>query len=257
MRLFLMCALFPLMVMATPAAAQEEAQGDATPEETAPQDTAQNDEEILETVPVDEGGTESEPPPEDDDTAVSYSGIGLSRVSTDFDNLDEAINLDFVLGIRVPTINWISAEINFATTIIPGENKGQPSGGGFGGGGDPCIFPGFPPGCVEGGGGGSGSSSQGKNTRSRNDLQMNNIGVFAVLRSPGKFYGLGKVGYRYVNTSIEEIQEGGDKGGTAYGLGGGYRWGKGLSGVELLYVDYSKDLEYIGFNIAYGFGGLR
>ncbi len=248
MRLFLICVLFS-SVMAFPAVAQEEG------EDASQGDEPQSDEEILETVPVDEGGTESAPPPEDDDSAISYSGIGLSRVKADFENLKEAVNLDFALGIRIPTVNWISAEIGFSTTISPGENEGPPPGGGLGGG-DPCIIPGVPPGCVEGGGGGGGGS-QGKFTQSQNDLQMNNIGVFAVLRSPGQFYGLGKAGYRFINTNIEEIQEGDDKSGAAWALGGGYRWGTGLSGVELIYMDYSDDLEYIGFNVAYGFGGLR
>lgn len=238
MRLFLICALFPLMAVAPPAYAQEES------EEAAAEDSAaQDDEEILETVPVDEG-TESAPPPEDDDGAVSYSGIGLSRVKADFDNLKEAVNLDFALGIRIPTINFISAEIGFSTTIIPGENEGG-QGGGFGGGGCGGVLQ---PSCPEG--------SQGRVTQTNDDLQMNNIGVFAVVRSPGRFYALGKLGYRYINTNIQEIQEG-ERSGTAYALGGGYRWGTGLSGVELIYMDYSEDLEYIGFNVAYGFGGLR
>lgn len=233
MRVFLYCALFPLLLaLAPPAGAQDAA--------------AQSDEEILETVPVDEG-TDSEPPPEDDDGAVSYSGIGLSRVSSEFDNLKEAINLDFVIGIRVPTINWISAEINFSTTIIPGENQGARNCSTTGGsGGVPLL-----------GGGTSGSTScaGGTFTRSGNDLQMNNIGVFAVLRSPGQFYAVGKLGYRFINSSIPEIQQGGDRTGTAYGAGGGYRWGRSLSGIEVLYTRYSDQLDYLGFNIAYGFGG--
>lgn len=237
MREFLSCAMLALLVvMAGPAIGQEEA---------APENAAQNDEEILETVPVDEG-TDIEPPPEDDDNAVSYSSVGLTRVSADFDNLKEAINLDFGIGIRVPTINWISAEINFSQTIIPGENTGQPSSGLGGGGACGGLLQ--PP-CPSGGG------SQGNNTRTSDDLGMTNLGVFAVLRSPGQFYAVGKLGYRYINSSIPEIQEGGDKSGTAYGAGIGYRWGKSLSGVEILYTKYSEQLDYLGFNIAYGFGG--
>jgi hypothetical protein len=79
--------------------------------------------------------------------------------------------------------------------------------------------------------------------------------VFAVLRSQGQFYAVGKLGYRFINSSIEEIQEGDDKSGTAYAGGGGYRWGKSLSGVELMYTKYSDQIDYIGFNVAYGFGG--
>jgi hypothetical protein len=209
------------------------------------QEAGQEDAEILEQA-AEEGGTETAPPPEED-VAVTYSGIGLSKVSSDFDNLDDAINLDVALGIRIPTVNWFAMEVALAFTVVPGENRGAASCGVSGGdGGLPII-----------GGGGSGSSSCEEGTRSSNDLQMNNVGVFGVLRSPGKYYLVGKYGFRYITSSIDEIEEGDDQSGTAYAGGVGYRWGRGLSGVELVYNRYSSQLDYIGFNIAYGFGANR
>lgn len=195
-------------------------------------------------------GTET---PEDEEApreeSITYSGIGLSRVETPYENLEPATNLDLQLGIRVPAVRWISAEINFSFTIIPGENTNPGGSGGSGLGSCPPLDPFCDPGASDG--------SVPRETRSQNDLQMNNIGVFAVLRSPGRFYAMGKYGYRYVNTSIEEIQESDDKSGDAWAIGGGWRWSKGLSGIELVYCEYSSHLEYYGFNIAYGFGGKR
>lgn len=204
------------------------------------QESGQEDTEILEQA-AEKGGTETAPPPEED-VAVTYSGIGLSKVSSKFDNLDDAINLDVALGIRIPTVNWFAAEIALAFTVVPGENKGGRSCTTTGGG----LL-----------GGGSTSCEGGTFTSSNNDLQMNNVGVFAVVRSPGKYYLVGKYGFRYINSSIEEIQQGDDQSGTAYAGGVGYRWGRGLSGVELIYNRYSSQLDYIGFNIAYGFGGRQ
>ena len=232
------------LLLVFPAAAQQD-EGGATPD--APQNLEGGGEpKSADTIPVD-GGDES--PPEDDDDAVSYSGIGLTRVSTDFDNLKEAINLGGVIGIRVPTVNWIAAEINIDVTMIPGENTGPRDPG------TPNVCPPpptpQPPGCQ------GTPAQQGTFTQSRNDLQMQNVGVFLVARSPGKYYATGKYGYRFINISIEEIQDGGDQSGSAYGAGVGYRWGKSLSGVELLYTKYSEQLDYLGFNIAYGFGAKR
>jgi hypothetical protein len=169
--------------------------------------------------------------------SVTYSGIGLTRVTTDFDNLKSAVNLNFVLGFRVPTFDIFGAEVEIGTTVIPGERKDIPQ-------------------CSSGGGPLGGVTTQncpGKYTQSQSDLQMNNIGVFGVLRSPGRFYAMGKYGYRYLNTSIDELSQ--NRSGAAWGLGGGYRWGESLSGVELFYTHFSQDVKYMGFSIAYGFGG--
>lgn len=190
------------------------------------------------------------------DGGVTYSGIGLSRVSTDFDNLSEAINLDGVLGIRVPTIDWVAAEIGVSATVIPGDNDGRTasSGGGLGGGGGggTCVIPGvLPPGCTTGGGGGGGSSSTGNFTRSEQDYGVNILSVQLVLKNPGLFYGVGKAGYRYINSNLEEFSE--KASGNAYALGVGYRYNEN-GGVELLYSKYSDLLDGITLSVSYGFG---
>lgn len=170
---------------------------------------------------------------EDDDNPmreVTYSGIGLSRVSTDFDNIDAAVNLNAQLGLRVPTLDWISAEIDFTATIIPGENQGPVTGSGCGG----LLQPPCP-----------------GSTTSRDDFAMNGIGVFAVLRSPGRFFATGKVGYRYLQSTLEELDE--ERSGSAWAVGGGWRWGESLSGVELLYSRYSGEVDFLGLALSFGY----
>ena len=172
--------------------------------------------------------------------SVTYTGIGLTRVSTDFDNLKDAVNLQLVLGFRVPTFDWFGAEVEIGTTIIPGENESNTSSGGGGGACGGILQPPCPPGTT--------------NTQDLDELQMNNIAAYAVFRSPGRLYGMGKIGYRYVNASIEELMED-DRSGTAWGAGAGYRWGETLSGVELFYTKFSDRIDYIGFTLNYGFDG--
>lgn len=191
---------------------------------------------------VDDGTKEAEEKSEN--SSVTYSGVGLVQAKTKFDNLKPAVNLNASLGFRIPTVEIFAVELEISTTVIPGSNSGPRQCSTIGGGGGGLI-----------GGGSSGSTScpPGKFTSSSDDLQMNNIGVFGVLRSPGKFYAMAKYGYRYLNTNIPELQQ--ERSGNAYGFGGGYRWGKSLSGVELAYTKYSKEVTYTGFSISYGFGG--
>lgn len=165
--------------------------------------------------------------------SVTYSGIGLARVSTDFENLDDAVNLNLTLGFRIPTLDVLGAEIEFGTTIIPGENSGA------GGSGTNCGGLLQPP-CPG-------------NTADNDELQMNNIAIYGVFRSPGRLYGMGKIGYRYINASIEELMAD-DRSGAAYGGGVGWRWGERLSGIELYYTRYSEEIDYVGFALNYGFG---
>lgn len=178
--------------------------------------------------------------------AATYTGLGLSRVSTDFHNLDDAVNLDLALGLRLGVLSWFSGELDLSFTVIPGDNTGP----------QPCsTTAGTPPSVLDPDGEpGTTSCAAGTYTQSANDLQMTNIGVFGVLRTPGTLYLLGRGGYRFINSSIDEIQDGGDRRGTAYSLGAGWRWGEGLSGLELAYTRYSSQLDYIGVNVAYGFG---
>jgi hypothetical protein len=186
--------------------------------------------------------------------AVIYTGIGLSRVSADFSNLSNALNLDLAAGAHVPVLTWLAGEVDFSFTVAPGNNQGQRT---VTTGGTPCTVPptvlnpgGTPNGCDPS----SATIADPRETRSQNDLQMTNLGLFAVLRTPGRLYVVGKYGYRYINCSIDEVQDGSDQDGTAYTFGGGYRWGVGLTGLELAYTKYSSQIDYIGFNLAYGFG---
>jgi hypothetical protein len=186
--------------------------------------------------------------------SVTYSGIGIAAASTDFDNLKDAVNLSAAIGFRIPTQRIFSVELEIATTIIPGENSGAPpllGGGGGDNGGLPIV------GGGGGGGDGGGGNGDGQRlTRTGNDLQMNNIGIYLVARSPGRFYAMGKYGYGYTNNNIPELQE--KRSDTAYGAGLGYRWNPDtLSGVELYYTRFNDEIDYAGFQISYGFGGLN
>lgn len=178
--------------------------------------------------------------------AVTYTGLGLSRVSTAFDNLEDAVNLDLGLGARLPWLGWLSAEADLSFTVVPGENRGP----------QPCTTTGAtPPSLLDPDGDpGSTDCAPGAFSRSQNDLQMTNVGAFLVMRTPGRLYLTGRGGYRFINASIDEIQDGGDRRGAAYAGGLGWRWGEGLSGIELAYTRYSSQLDYLGLNVAYGFG---
>jgi hypothetical protein len=189
---------------------------------------------------VDDGTREAPPVEDETDESVTYSGIGLSYVGTDFDNVDDAINLGVVIGFRIPTVNIFAVELELSTTVIPGQIDSQSCSTSGGGGGFPII--------------GGGSSPQTTCVRSQNDFGTNSAGVYAVLRSPGRFYAMGKIGTRYVTTSIEELDD--ERGGSAYAGGIGYRWNpRKNNGVELFYNKFSDSLDMIGFSVAYGFGG--
>lgn len=201
------------------------------------------DEQILETVPVDEG-TDSAPPSDEElDEQVFYSGFGVGRAESDFRNLGEAINLDIVLGFRIPTVPWFGIELDIAQTIIPGENKTEEQSFG-GGGGTSCLIDpspadpdGFPNGCTPSGSGGSPETV----SRDRDEFQMQALGLSAAFKSTGRFYVMGRYGYRYIATSIDELNE--NRSGTGFGAGVGYRWGRGLSGVELSYQELSDQVD--------------
>lgn len=189
----------------------------------------------------------------DESEAVLYTGLGLSWVTADFSNLSSALNLDLAVGAHVPRLRWLSGEIDLSFTVVPGENTGARTATT---GATACVVPpstldpdGTPDGC---GTDGVAVTEPGQ-TRSPNDLQMTNIGVFAAARTPGKVYALGKYGYRYINASIDELHDN-DRAGLAYTLGGGYRWGAGLSQLELAFTKYSSQIDYFGVNVAYGFG---
>lgn len=172
-------------------------------------------------------------------SSATYTGVGASRLSADFDNLKDAYNLDAIGGYHiVPSQPWgrISAELNLGVTVAPGKNEGQPAAGGGGGG-------------LIGGGDGS-TSSGGRNTQSENDLQSFLFTLQGVYRTPGRLYGIGSVGYGLVTTSIEEIDE---RGRSAINFGGGvgFKFGEETAAVELLYTHVSQDLQTIGIRFIY------
>lgn len=213
-----------LVLAAAPAAAQSE------------------DESILRQDDTPSSGT-SMPPPEEEQEELSttYSSIGLQKVSADFENVEDAINLDVTLiGFRIPTVQWFGVELNASFTMAPGQidpDAGTPDDPGT------CVPPdsGFPPGCRP--------STPGTQATGEGDFATTAIGAFAVLRSPGKFFAMGKYGYRYLNTSIDQLQD--DRSGDAYGVGIGYRWNKKGSYAELGYTKFAEKIDGIGFSISY------
>jgi hypothetical protein len=188
-------------------------------------------------------------------SAVLYTGLGLSRVSTDYSNLSDALNLGLFAGAQVPYLSWLSGEVDFSFTVAPGNNHGTRNVAV--GGGTACTLPpstldpdGFPDGCDA-----ANTRPAPGTTASQNDLQMTNLAAFAVLRTPGRVFAVAKYGYRYLNTSIDEI-DAGDQTGTAYSVGAGWRWRAGLSKFEAAYTRYSEHLDYLTVGVAYGFGAL-
>lgn len=161
----------------------------------------------------------------------TFSGLTFSRVSTDFENLEEAINLGFGLGVRIPSIEWVGLELDTSISVIPGENLGTTR-------------------CRTGSGLGSLPADCPNDTRSGDELQMQVITLYGALRSPGRFFGVGKLGYRYMNTTIPELEEDG-RSGTAWVLGAGYRYNERGGTVELLYTQISDKMDAIGLSISY------
>jgi hypothetical protein len=230
-RLIVLLAAAAIGLAGTPAAAQSE------------------DERIMREGSTPVGGTDTPPPETEEeelDEQVFYSGMGISQVETDFTNLDKAFNLDVTLGFRIPTVKWLGIEIDIGQTIIPGENKTAEQSGLSGGGNECLINPspldpdGFPNGCSPSGSAGS----QETVSQDPDELQMQALGLSLALKSTGRFYVLGRYGYRYIATSIDELNV--NRGGTGFGAGVGYRWGKGLSGVELQYKQLSEEVDSIG-----------
>jgi hypothetical protein len=174
----------------------------------------------------------------------TYSAIRLTSVTTDFDNIDRAINLGFTLGVHIPGVNFLSAEIDISSTLIPGENKGSGSA--------PVATPTCDLACQlaggNGGGGGGGASSA-NNSNSSSDLRMNSVGIFAVGRTPGQFFGTARIGYRFLQTSLSDLDE--DQTGSALGLGLGYQYGESGGVVELTYTQYGSNVNYLSLAISY------
>jgi hypothetical protein len=198
---------------------------------------------------IDDGSGPAAQDFDENEDSPTYSGASIVRASTEFENLKDAVNLNFVIGFRIPTLRWLAVELDLGSTIIPGENTGQATCTESGGGGGGGLLP-------IGGGGGDGGvvcEDGSRFTRSRNDLQMNSAAIYATARSTGQFFVSGKLGYSFVNSSIEELEE--NQSGTAYAGGVGYRWNpKSLSGVEFNYTKVNDEIDFLGLQFNYGFG---
>jgi len=206
----------------------------------APAVAQSEDERIMREGSTPVGGTDTPPPESEEeelDEQVFYSGMGIGQVETDFDNLDKAFNLDVTLGFRIPTVKWLGLEIDIGQTIIPGEYRdprpAQPAG--------PSCSPVPTPGC----GTPAQPAENGASDPEDDEFAMQALGIGLAFKSTGRFYVLGKYGYRYINTSNETINEQ-DRSTQGFAVGGGYRWGKGLSGVELSYKELGESVDQIG-----------
>lgn len=214
----------------------------------APAFAQSEDEQILQSDPAAADAQQAPPEerkqhPKDDeiddeelDEQVFYSGLGFERVSTEFDNLGEATNLQAVLGFRIPTVPWVGLEIDLGQTIIPGDYRdprpAQPAG--------PSCSPIPTPGC----GTPAQPAEKGAFDPEGDEFAMQALGLSLALKSTGRFYVMGRYGYRYVATSNEALNE--KRSGNGVGFGVGYRWGRGLSGVELSYKELADDIDSVG-----------
>ena len=181
--------------------------------------------------------------------SVTFSGGGLSKVSSNFDNVADAINIDGTIGFRIPTVNWFSVELNLSQTVQGTDIKSIPQCSTTTQTGTNPVT-GQPIFTTTNG------DCPGKYTTTdqRQQFGVFSFGVFASLRTPGSFYGLAKIGYRTVNSSLEEHQDQGS--GSAYGVGAGYRWSsRSLAGAEVVYNKYGDLFSSISLNFNYGFGG--
>jgi hypothetical protein len=214
----------------------------------APAFAQSEDEQILQSDPA--AADAQQPPeerkqhPKDDDLddeeldeQVFYSGLGFDRVSTEFDNLGEATNLQAVLGFRIPTVPWVGLEIDLGQTIIPGDYRDPDPGSA----GTPDVnCPG--PLCVPGEP--ARPAEDGAFDPEADEFAMQALGLSLALKSTGRFYVMGRYGYRYIATSNEALNEKRSSNGVGFGVG--YRWGRGLSGVELSYKELAEDIDSIG-----------
>jgi len=232
MRAFTLISAMAAMLALAPAAAfaqSEDEQILQQPQEQSAEQPAQAEEKPKQSKEDDEMDAE------DLDEQVFYSGLGIDRVTTDFDNLGNATNLEAVLGFRIPTLKWVALEVDLGQTLIPGEYRdpdpgsiGTPTGCGPLGT-DPC--PGTP-------------GEKGAFDQQGDEFAMQALGLSLAFKSTGRFYFMGRYGYRYIATSNDTLNE--DRSGNGFGAGVGYRWGRGMSGVELVYKELAEHVESVG-----------
>lgn len=201
--------------------------------------------------------TDADNDDEEDRYDPTYQSFRIASVDTEFSNIDRAFNLGFTLGIRIPGLTWkgtefLSAEIDLSSTIIPGENSGGSTllgdncddgdDDGDGGIGLPIV------GDLIGGSGSDGGGEC-RQSQSGSDLRMNTVGLFARARSPGRFFGAARVGYRFIESSISDLND--SQTGAAWSLGAGYQYSPRGGAVELVYSQYGSDVNLIELSVSY------
>lgn len=98
--------------------------------------------------------------------------------------------------------------------------------------------------------------SSGDVSGSNHHFSLQHGAVFGVLRSPGIVYGMGRIGYQYINTGLDQLN--GKHSGMAWSAGAGWRFRpKSAAGAELLYTHVSNDVHYWGLRLIYGFGASK
>lgn len=98
--------------------------------------------------------------------------------------------------------------------------------------------------------------SSGDVSGSSQHFSLQHGAVFGVLRSPGIVYGMGRIGYQYMNTGLNQLD--GKHSGMAWSAGAGWRFRpKSAAGAELLYTHVSNDVHYWGLRLNYGFGASK
>ncbi|TXH03328.1 MAG: hypothetical protein E6R07_12560 [Nevskiaceae bacterium] len=170
----------------------------------------------------------------DDDTShdLTYASIGFAHVSAPPSYANAATNLTGTLGFHPAGIDWVAAEFELGTTVSAGDVR-RPAATPSNCGGvlqPPCPTA----------------------DSSHDRFSLQHGGVFGVLRTPGRVYGIGRIGYQYINTSLPELD--GRHSGVAWSAGAGLHYSSDISGVELLYTHVSNNVRYWGLSLSYGFG---
>lgn len=194
----------------------------------------------------------------------TYTITKFSQVTPDFDNLDSAIALGQSAGYPIPGVDWMAIELDLGFVLFGGENSGG-DGSSESSSGTPCtqnpvviggqvVQEGQPAGCNPNAQGSPGTRDA-RVTATDDDFRMFNIGLFLSAQTPGKFYGVAKIGYQFAQTNIDEIEEFEGNTGVAYQAGIGYKLKEeGGAGLQLTYQKFNDLVDGISLGITYGFG---
>ena len=173
----------------------------------------------------------AEAPPENS-PEMTYAGIGFARVTPPPSYAHAATNLTGTLGFHPPQSNLLAIEFELGTTVASGDVDRTTAAPANCGGllQPPCPATGA----------------------TQDHFSLQHGGVFGVLRTPGRVYGIGRAGYQYINTSLPELD--GHHSGFAWSAGAGLHYSGDISGVELLYTRVTNHVSYWGLSLSYGFG---